>query len=417
MRTTVSKLKSSITRFRSDARGSMASLFAIASAGVFLTVGASVDFGQSLKIQATMTGAADAASLVAAKLVASGETNTATIKKAARDAYDANFLIETNRGFKTETFDAVPDFTTNAVKVTAGGTMPTAFMGLAGIKTLPINIASTSQIDGSVIEISMMLDLTGSMEEITADKKGKKITVLEAAAKDLVKTLLPATGKPTQDVRISLAPFSAGVNAGSLAAKVSGGKSASCVLERASGTTATDASPIASPFKKGSGCPTRAVMPLTDDRAALLTRLDKLTTGGTTAGHLGTAWAFGLLSPVWSDVLVGSEPASYGDKDVKKIAILMTDGLYNTWGGTMSGANVAKSMAEAVATCTAMKSAGITVYAVGFELADADAKKTLKDCASVEGGAPLFFDAKNGAELLAAYKAIANQIQRLRLSV
>ncbi|WP_075215181.1 vWA domain-containing protein [Mongoliimonas terrestris] len=411
------RVSATAAAFRADRRGSMASLFAIASAGVFLSIGASIDYGQALSVRSTMTGAVDAASLAAARLVAAGETDLAKIEKAARHAYDANFTANGTFGFQVESFVTTADIKTSTVTVAATGAMPTSFMGLAGFDELPIGITSTSTIDGTEIEVAMMLDLTGSMGEKTSDGTGRKIDVLEKAAKSLVETLLPTTGAKNE-VRIGLAPFSGAVNAGTLATAVSAGKSTKCVLERVSGTMATDASPVAVPFKKSSHCPGRAVLPLTGDRTTLLTQLNKLPVDSVTAGHLGTAWSYGLLSPTWSPVLpAAAQPKPYGATSVKKIAILMTDGLYNTWGGDISSGDDIKSQAAAVETCQAMRSSGITVYTVGFELTDAAAKKTLMDCASTENGKPLFFDAKNGAELLAAYKAIAERILTLRLSV
>lgn len=419
-RSPLASLQAAKARFAADRRGSMATLFGITATAVMLTVGAGVDYGTALKIEASLAGASDAASLAAAKLVAAGVTDKAKIEKEARDTFDANFAEEYQRDTELEEFIVTPDFTTDAVTVTARTDVDTRIMRLVGFETMPVRATSTSKVEGNIIEISMMLDLTGSMEWQTKDKKGRKVEVLEKAAEDLVKTLIPESGGTIDEVRIALAPFDSAVNAGTLAGAVSGGKSTKCVLERTSGSMAVDVSPKVSPFKATSWCPSRAVLPLTDDRKALLARLDKLTTGGTTAGHLGTAWAFGLLSPNWSDVLAGSEPANYGAKDTRKIAILMTDGLYNTWGGSFGGDNsptAVKSQTAAVDICSTMKNAGITVYTVGFELDDAAAKKTLKDCATVEGGQTLFYDAKDGQSLLDAYKAIAASIQRLRLSV
>ena len=44
------------------------------------------------------------------------------------------------------------------------------------------------------------------------------------------------------------------------------------------------------------------IMPMTKDKTALKARIDKLTTGGSTAGHMGTAWAYYLLSPKWNSI-------------------------------------------------------------------------------------------------------------------
>jgi len=86
-----------------------------------------------------------------------------------------------------------------------------------------------------------------------------------------------------------------------------------------------------------------SVYPLSDDKDALKRRIDKLTTAGSTAGHLGTAWAWYLLSPKWNSVLSQAFPSAkpagaYSDLTTKnakgapklrKIAVLMTDGDYN----------------------------------------------------------------------------------------
>ena len=53
--------------------------------------------------------------------------------------------------------------------------------------------------------------------------------------------------------------------------------------------------------------------------------------GGTTAGQLGTAFAWYMLSPNWADIWpADSKPAAYGTAKLRKIAVLMTDGAYNT---------------------------------------------------------------------------------------
>ena len=59
-----------------------------------------------------------------------------------------------------------------------------------------------------------------------------------------------------------------------------------------------------------------------------------------------------------------------------------------------------------------MKAKGITVYTVGFQ-APAGAKHTLSACASDPAK---FFDATDGHKLRASFRAIANEINNLRLS-
>ena len=86
-----------------------------------------------------------------------------------------------------------------------------------------------------------------------------------------------------------------------------------------------------------------SIFPLTNDTTTLKRRIDKLTTAGSTAGQLGTAWAWYLLSPKWNTVLQQAFPTSNaaapysdlttlnskGQPKLRKIAVLMTDGDYN----------------------------------------------------------------------------------------
>ena len=53
--------------------------------------------------------------------------------------------------------------------------------------------------------------------------------------------------------------------------------------------------------------------------------------GGGTAGHIGTAWAWYTLSPNWSSLWPSAaSPSPTARRTCDKIAILMTDGEYNT---------------------------------------------------------------------------------------
>ena len=167
------------------------------------------------------------------------------------------------------------------------------------------------------------------------------------------------------------------------------------------------------------------VMPLTSDKADLQAMISGLTTGGGTAGHVGTAWAYYMLSPEWASIVPdGSEAVAYGTENVKKIAILMTDGEYNyTYdnngirvGDNNAGpsANGNSSSAQAIATCNQMKQDGIEVYTVGFDLGgNQNAINTLKICASSNDKA---YIAENGAALKLVFRDIAIKLTDLHLS-
>jgi hypothetical protein len=101
----------------------------------------------------------------------------------------------------------------------------------------------------------------------------------------------------------------------------------------------------------------------------------------------------------------------------------MTDGEYNTEYDTngvkvgSKGAGKAvngTSTVQARALCTAMKTQGIIVYAVGFDVGETgSAVDTLKQCAT---DPTKYYNASNGEELTQAYQDIALKLSSLYLS-
>ena len=169
------------------------------------------------------------------------------------------------------------------------------------------------------------------------------------------------------------------------------------------------------------------VMPLSSDVDALKAKIDGLSAAGGTAGQLGTAWAWYTLSPNWSSLWPSSStPAAYGTENLQKIAILMTDGEYNTQYDsngisvnsgqypTCSSAANGCSTTQARALCTNMKAKGITVYTVGFQLGgNQTAIDTLNQCAT---DPTKFYNAADGEQLKQAFRDIALHLSSLYLS-
>jgi hypothetical protein len=170
------------------------------------------------------------------------------------------------------------------------------------------------------------------------------------------------------------------------------------------------------------------MVPLTSDKAGLIAKVNGLSTAGSTAGHLGTAWAWYALSPNWGSLWSSSSsvPAAYDAPKLRKIAVLMTDGEYNTQydsHGVSANANATTycpdatngcSSAQAVSQCNAMKLKGIEVYTVGFQLGGSKlATDTLSKCAT---DASHFYNSSTGDALKAAFRDIALKISTLYLS-
>lgn len=213
-----------------------------------------------------------------------------------------------------------------------------------------------------------------------------------------------------------------------------------CVSERTGAEALTDAAPSGArvgynyapsgnPCDSGTG-----LIPLTTDAAPLHARISALTAAGSTAGQIGTAWGWYMLSPNWGYLWpnAASRPAAYGTPETQKIAVLMTDGAFNSpycsgviARDAISGSGSASdhqscnsplgsSASQTIAMCNAMKARGIVVYTVGFHIDnDATALSVFHQCATDDSH---FFLADDGTTLQNAFRQIGQSISQLRLS-
>src|SRR5690606_6211834 len=109
----------------------------------------------------------------------------------------------------------------------------------------------------------------------------------------------------------------------------------------------------------GSGmnrCPDAKVIPLTADSAPLLKSIADFEASGYTGGAIAVQWTYYMLSSKWRAAIqsagLGDGPSDSNPKKIAKVAILMTDGQFNTAyagtsrGGTNNQGDVARRSAE-----------------------------------------------------------------------
>ncbi|MEW5963110.1 MAG: TadE/TadG family type IV pilus assembly protein [Pseudomonadota bacterium] len=451
----------SLAGFARDASGDISLMFGLLAVAMFLFIGGAVDVGRWMHARTQTIAALDAAVLAGARVLQLDADNSAGATQAAEAFYTENTKTRIPLETDTIAFQATDDGM--AFTATGNAYIKTPFLSLASIDRLPLVKLSGAEYSKAVlavggnaeqsIEISMMLDITGSMG-------GQKILDLKDAAKDLIDIVVwEDQGEHTS--KVALAPFSAAVDAGSLSPSVAQApsssvtfnfrdgynrtwkKTSSCVSERQGAAAFTDATPtgankLPAVYTSSGGCSiTNPVIPLSNDKTSLKAAIDGYVASGTTAGHLGTAWAWYLLSPNWASVLPSnSRPANYGTSDTQKIAILMTDGDYNmqycnnssTTGASAPDRNAngysssklsctaanGSSTTQARTLCTNMKAAGITVYTVGFEIASGSTPDTtMQQCATSPGH---YYSAQSGEQLKQAFRDIALKISSLYLS-
>lgn len=428
-----------VARWLGDKRGGIGLMFGLTLATMLLFVAAALDISRWSSARATSKSAIDAAVLAGARSLQVENDNIKGAIAAASRYYKENTknvqVVHDTISFRTADNNM-------AMEAIGQSFVPTPFLNLINIPRLPLHsnvegviseavVASGGRGQGDV-ELSIMLDITGSMS-------GQKLRDLKAAATDLIDiVLLNENGKS----RIALVPFSEAINVDSnwAAEVVSNGPQwidigkrrkkkryhldPHCATERTGPDAFTDAAPngqnkLGKFYSSDGECMPKSgsVIPLSQDKDMLKDAIDRYQASGNTAGHLGTAWAWYMLSPNWAQrVPPSSRPGSYGEQGLRKVAILMTDGEYNQeYDGGLAGSSPnGSSTQQARALCANMKAAGITVYTVGFQLPrNGESVTTLQQCATDDSH---FYNAGDGDALQQAFRDIALQISTLYLS-
>ena len=407
--------------FGKDEQGVVALLFGLMTMVLFTLSALAVDYSRVLNMRSRITTSVDAASLAAGRAMLDGKLSdgdiitmatayfTENVKPAAPFGTVGTPTIKINRVSGTVDIDVQ-----SSVKMTLAN--------IAGFDKLDIPVVSTAVYQQKDIEVGMALDVTGSMNDFAGGQR--KIDALKTAFGKFADRIIPDQENAAQKVRIGLAPYSASINLGSYAAVASANKSTDgCVSERKSGAFGDGTDPF---LVKADGindvdpteglgskftCPQAALMPLSDDKAALKASVNAYSLSAATGGHFGVQWAWNLVSDKWaSNWGSAGAPDSYDriqDGKLLKAVVLMTDGIFNT---AFHGQTSAQ---QAISLCNAMKSKGVVVFAVAFG-APAAAQQTLKSCATA--GSQYYANAADPAQLEAAFDSFAAQLTALRIS-
>lgn len=461
MKTRLQKLRRKCMKFRDDVGGNVAIFFAFGAFAVIGTVGIAIDTSVAYNVRSQLASAVDAAALAGARNYAS-PTRDADIQR----YFDANFEAG-YMGSVLEPLSITPDDQARTVTVTARANIPTFFMNIFGTDSTDVAATAEATLSSRDVEVALVLDVTGSMD-------GSRMTSLKAAANELVDIVVQDLQDPFYS-KVALVPYSNSVNVGSYATQVrgaitsggctypaapscedftftrqSGGSTTfaatTCATERSGTHLSTDAAPSLAPlgthYHRPDGgynpCPSATIMPLTSNKTALNSAINGLTAGGSTAGQIGTAWGWYMISPNFAYLFSGEgQPANYGaihlGQEVLKVVVIMTDGDFNTiyHSGVVANNSTSGSgddehkinqagtngsaFDQAQALCTAMKAEGVKVYTVGLELATLPAATTfVNNCAT---DADHVYLPESGTQLRQAFQDIARQVSNLRISM
>ena len=428
---TNSRVKGKIHRFAEDRSGTTAVLAGLALVPVMAVMGMSVDLSRSYLARTNLQGAVDAAALAGI-----GQYRISQDATAAQNAATSTFNASVGNKIASATVTTSMDVGANTLNVTASATVSTPLMGVMwpsfAQTVVGAQASAVSQTIGlgKDLEVALMLDVTSSMSQSSGSQNLTKLQAMQQAAKNLISTVVQTSQTPHTS-RVALAPFSAAVNLGTYFQSVTGvapSGSWTSVVERSGASNATEDPPSTKVFpsyqtmhtqaqspntmyrnlerNRTSNIPTTSiVVPLSSNKTTLNAAIDGFSANGTTAGHLGTAWTWYLLSPQWSSIWpTASAPAAY-DASTAKVAVLMSDFDYNMYYQISAG----DMNAQAAALCTNMKAAGITIYTIGFQVDHTKQASVdlFNNCATDASKA---IEANTGSELISAFQTIGNTV-------
>ncbi len=349
--------------FAADERGSLIIFSMLLFVTMLLVGGLAVDVVRFEANRARLQSTLDRAVLAAASLDQTAEPVDVVLDYFARANLDAYI--------GPDDITSVTSLTSRQVTAEAGMDMPTTFTRLLGFESFYAPSAGTAEESASRTEISLVLDVSGSMSWWSSSGGGSKISLLREAATEFVNILMcnPADPSATTNcvvepdtVSITMVPYSQQVVAGeSLLEQLSvtaEHQNSACITFEAADFEDVGIDPAVLYKRTGNfdwawwrshpsswECPTdswRQILPMENQAQDLRDAIHDLGASGNTSIDLGTKWGAAFLDPSFRPVVQGlvddglvaaafdDRPYDYTESGVNKIIVLMTDGVNTT---------------------------------------------------------------------------------------
>ncbi|MBJ3786734.1 pilus assembly protein TadG-related protein [Devosia sediminis] len=446
-----------VGRFLRNRDGNVAVIVAFLILPMLVLAGGATDIARFEAHRAQLQDGVDRAVLAAASLqqTVPVETTVADYLKTLSFVDDVDLDYDYTTGLNART-----------IKVTASYVMPTGFLPLIGINELNVVVAATAQEKRSNIEMSLMLDFSGSMA-------GSKYTSLKSAATQFVNTMI--TPQTSSFTSLNIVPYAGQVSVGqTIFDAMHGARShynSSCFLlsrpDYGAGLinlagraqvphftrwNGSDEKPTLPANMNPGWCPSdnTAITFMSNNRTDLVNKIAGYQMYDGTGTAIAMNWGLMLLDPALRPLIMqavahgmvpaafAGRPADFHSANTLKVLILMTDGaiteqftakdpskdvrtganwklLRDTTYNTDQTTTETKKHFNTV--CAAAKTHGVMVFTIGFQLSDSDAnqlamKNELRNCAS---SASHYYDVQ-GLNIAAAFSAIATTIQKVKLT-
>jgi len=347
------------------------------------------------------------------------------------------------------------------VTIRAEGAVPTYFLRVIGIDSLPVGATVIAAQGQTNTEISLVLDISWSM-------RGQKIANLKSAAVAFVEEVLGDDRDPT--TTINLVPYGGTVNLGTLfdrfvvelddpnveldpsksryqSANVATEKfrfstGDSCIEYRPDDFTNDDVPPSNERSQlpdfwrfnaANRWCPysTSSLLLNSNNLATLGSTIRNFTLSDGTGSDVGLVWGYRALSPKWRGLIGGNEPArpaAFDNEDTIKVIVWMTDGATtgqlrpkdpgnidtkNNRSNRKRVTNKNTNRSQITSVCEQARDNDVIVFTIGFQITPGGfQEQDLQECASSLGHYHLVED----LDIATAFESIASSIGSLRIT-
>ncbi|MCZ4346520.1 pilus assembly protein [Devosia neptuniae] len=435
-------IRSLLTRFLSDRSGNVAIICAFAFIPMLVVAGGATDIARHEAYRVQLQDGVDRAVLAAASL-----TQTRTIEATVTDYMKSvPFIKDVKVSFTPKT-----GLNYREVTVQAQYAMSTGFLPLIGVNTIMVSASATAIERRKNVEISLMLDVSGSMR----NGNPRRIDLLKPAARDFIDAILNA--KTADYTSVSIVPYAGQVNVGSAVFAGLGGtrlhKNSSCFefadADYAAGMRTFAGRAQVPHFTHWNfnqnvkdmnwwWCPTEdtSISYLSNNAIALKQRITDYKMHDGTGTAVAMNWGLMLLDPSSRDFVqwastagivptaFAGRPSAFNDGETLKFIVLMTDGAISDQyrpkdanrSVTLAPDNkLTQSRTQArdlmYKVCNRAKANGVVVFTIGFEV-DSTAATEMANCAS----SPSHFYSVTGLDIAKAFSSIASAIQKIRLT-
>lgn len=402
-------LKTKLSSFIANTQGGLSPIFAVSLVGLLGAGGLALDVQNIQKTKEKLQAITDAAALGIAKEQLSNEADMRRL---------AEGYIASHPELGNITIDRVSR-NGDTYGVVLSTVKPTYLMHLFGNDQVTVRTDSETTYQIRQFNLALVLDTTGSMNNIGPDGV-RKIDSLKVAATDLVNEIESTAGG---SARISIVPFAQYVNVGTqnrnapwieFNSQQERNNWNGCVgsLPAPMHLNAAVAGRRIPGLTNGVDCGT-SIQPLTNNASALRSKISALTPVGWTYIPDGISWGWRALSASAPMAEAATTPTA------EKYMVIMTDGANTTFKNGLrhdiynGGQASPQTNALTAQMCRRVKDDNIQVYTIAFAVNDATTRNLLRECASDPS---MYFDASNSAELSDAFSNITIRLLDLRLT-